>query len=269
MKQSRKEPVFLLEMPHQLRHIIMKRSHMLRACRTRTLFNMGKGGPKSWLQAKLIPAPGESTLESWDKAHELAEKFKRELHQDVFVEPGSRAGRFHSMIEPEARDNQDQNRTDHPFLPDDPIAHTGFAHGPLTGVTGIGGGFGMGSNRSSMGFGAGMGVDIHMPGAMGHQNSGLPPEVEALMANRPATNKSEFTCPAVRELSGWSELPQSRQQMFETEAAQLIKNGLSLDTSGDLPHLERSTLALVRLQPNVSKMLKHFLDEALLPKTTD
>jgi hypothetical protein len=100
MKQSRKEPVFLLEMPHPLRHIIMKRGHLLRGDRTRTLCCMSKGGSKAWLEAKLIPSPGESAEENWDNAHGLAAKFKRQLHSDVYIEPTGDNGRFKEMTSP-------------------------------------------------------------------------------------------------------------------------------------------------------------------------
>src|ERR1700678_4012028 len=96
-KKSRKEPVFLLEMNHPLRQLMMKRGLMLRGSRARTLGVLNKGGQKSWVEVKLIAEAGESADESWDKAHELAGKFKRELQNDVYVEPGSRAGRYHSL----------------------------------------------------------------------------------------------------------------------------------------------------------------------------
>src|SRR5580693_5813423 len=100
MKKTRQEPVFLLEMPHALRHMIMRRGLMLRSSRARTLSCMNKGGPKAWLEAKLIVSPGESEEENWDKAHALAAKFKRELHADVYVEPASEFGRFKDLTSP-------------------------------------------------------------------------------------------------------------------------------------------------------------------------
>ncbi len=35
-------------------------------------------------------------------------------------------------------------------------------------------------------------------------------------------------CPALPDLPGWSDLGRNQQKMFETEAAQLIHNGLKL-----------------------------------------
>ncbi len=72
----------------------MKRGLMLRGRRTRTVSCMNKGGPSAWLEAKLIPNPGEVLEQSWDKAHELAAQFKNQLKSDVYVEPAGDFGRF-------------------------------------------------------------------------------------------------------------------------------------------------------------------------------
>jgi hypothetical protein len=261
MKKTRQEPVFLMEMPHSLRHMIMRRGLMLRSGRTRTLFVLGTGGQKSWLQATLIPSPAESTEESWDKAHELAGRFRCELLQDVFVEPASKAGRYQSLMQqPELEGAGVNPHIASPArMPYEPNRLAGVGPSPQPGM---GSEFAIGPTRNPVGFGGGMsipGLDLRLPSPVSYQKNGLPPDVEAFLSNVPSAKNAQLTCPLLYDLPGWSKLPESRQQMFETEAAQLIKQGLTL--TPHMPHMQRSTLELIRVQPKVSKMLKQFLNE--------
>ncbi|MFA6558392.1 MAG: hypothetical protein WCT03_18375, partial [Candidatus Obscuribacterales bacterium] len=75
-------PSFLIEMSHQMRHIIMKRSYFLRSTRARTLFCREKIAGKSWLEVALAEKPKADVL-PWDQAHSLADRFKAELKADV------------------------------------------------------------------------------------------------------------------------------------------------------------------------------------------
>ncbi len=60
MKKTRKEPIFNIELDHHLRSFIMKRGYVDPRASPLVLFcNMSKAGPKSWLEAKLIPDSGE------------------------------------------------------------------------------------------------------------------------------------------------------------------------------------------------------------------
>jgi hypothetical protein len=283
IKKSRKEPVFLLEMPELLSHLIMKRGQMLRGRRTRTLCYLGKGGSKSWLEAKLIPSPGESTEESWDKAHDLAARFKCELHSDVYVEPAGEHGRFKELISPtigaEPADSDD-------FLYGYPGGGSGL--GASMGsflVPGMPSAFGDTINGHNSGrsnpFGMGMG-NANLPGMPHIQDpikELLPPQVRQAMGmggtSGGATDKGkrlELEFPALRELPGWSALPEGKQKMFEVEAAQLSSGGLlSPDNKqglGDsdirgLPVVatfgDDRALAALTTHPKISAALKCFL----------
>jgi hypothetical protein len=279
-KKSCKEPVFLFEMPHSLSHLIMKRGHMLRGRRTRTLCCLGKGAEKSWLEAKLIVSPGDSIEETWDRAHDLAARFRRELHSDVYVEPAGEHGRFKDMTTP--------------MLPPDLVNPEDYLHGS----SGIGSGIGafmgqsvapglasafgrvIGGHNPGLGnpFAMGLGGNTfpgmpHIPDPM---KDILPPQVRQAMGmgSSPggATDKAkklDLSFPALRELPGWSDLPEAKQKMYEVEAAQLNNTGqLSLGGQQNIgiPSLpvdanfnsERALTSLTN-HPKISGALKHLL----------
>lgn len=266
MKKTHKEPVFILETTPTLRTLILNRGHLLRSCRTRRVSAISGPGPNSWLQAAVVPNPGESKEDTWDKAHQLAALFERELRHDVYVEPGSKAGRYQSTVNPESSPDAEAE----PRATPNSFAHSPFDPGPniSTGLSGLNG-FG-GTGISQIGFGPAHGMaGGRMPDPMANQFSAAPGKIEDLIGDQAKPKQLEVTCPALYELPGWSELKKTKQQMFETEAAQLIKKGLSIEDLESIPPSERSTLELVRLQPDASKSLKRFLNDALaeLPKT--
>jgi hypothetical protein len=83
--------------------------------------------------------------------------------------------------------------------------------------------------------------------------------------------KLDLSFPALRELPGWSELPESKQQMFEVEAAQLHNSGhFALDSedafrvpgqSVDSTIQKERALAALTVHPKISAALKRFMLE--------
>lgn len=88
---------FLIELPGNLRHIIMKRAYFLRALPTRKMFCLQKLGPTAWLE---ITPKEKSEASAWDLCHGIAAKIKGELKQEAYVEPASNAGRHHYLTTP-------------------------------------------------------------------------------------------------------------------------------------------------------------------------
>ncbi|MBS1994643.1 MAG: hypothetical protein JSS83_29225 [Cyanobacteria bacterium SZAS LIN-3] len=287
---DRKEPEFLIEMPHSLRHLIMKRGQMLRSGRTRTMFCLGKGGPKSWLQAKLIPNAGESTEENWDKAHEVAARFKRELHSDVYVEPANEFGRFKEMTAPPLPPEMDSADTfgmpnfgvdGGRTAPSDPFGS--FGVGGPSGFDPFGGmprGHSFGGAFGAVGFGGGHMNIPGMPQLPDPMRDILPPQVRQAMGMGQPTGDSsekakrkELAFPPLRDLPGFSDLPETKQKMFEVEAAQLQgdETAPALPAELELPiptmnmtesiDAER-TLAALSVHPKISAALKRFLLES-------
>jgi hypothetical protein len=128
------QPVFMIEMSQQLRHIIMKRSYFLRSTKARTLFCREKIAGKSWLEVALTEKPKTDVL-PWDQAHNLAERFKAELKADVFVEPAHEAGRHHQLTAP-------KNKNSANLFNDDDVSgnrgHGAFGFDPMAAAAGAG-----------------------------------------------------------------------------------------------------------------------------------
>ena len=263
MKKTRKEPIFNIELDHHLRSFIMKRGYVIRGQRTRTLCNMSKAGPKSWLEAKLIPDSGEPVESTWGRAHRLAGQVNRELHTDVYVEPASKQGRYNEGVSEGQAESSAGAADQGEFLP--PPARPSF--GASLGLP-QGGGFGVGTGVRSV-FGLGSSA---MPGGHGHgpmsHNDILPPQVrEALGEKNGAEKTIHLKCPALYDLPGWSDLGRNQQKMFETEAAQLIHNGLKLAPHESAIEGTLSKVEMLMLQPNISRPLKGFLEQASSPKS--
>lgn len=107
----------------------------------------------------------------------------------------------------------------------------------------------------------------------------LPPKVrQAMGMGGPSgggasdkAKKLDLSFPALRELPGWSELPESKQQMFEVEAAQLHNSGhFALDSedafrvpgqSVDSTIQKERALAALTVHPKISAALKRFMLE--------
>ena len=272
------QPVFMIEMSHQLRHIIMKRSYFLRSTKARTLFCREKIAGKSWLEVALTEKPKTDVL-PWDQAHNLAERFKAELKADVFVEPAHEAGRHHQLTAPKNSPNL--------FNDDDVSGHRGSSpldFDPMSAAMGadifgssvrrsgpVGGQFGMpgmgfsgmpnipglpniGGSHSQFNFG---GTQKHSP------TDFLPAHVREALSVGGDKKTSEITLPALRELPSFCELPEGTRLMYEVEAVQVLQGLMAQVVPFDLgEHSEQSLVALTKLD-SVSKRLKCFLVEAL------
>lgn len=261
-------PAFLIEMSHQLRHIIMKRSYFLRSTRARTLFCLEKIAGKSWLEVALIEKPKADVL-PWDQAHNVAEHFKAELKDDVFVEPANKAGRHHQLTAP-------QNSTDPLSGPKRSDSNRGigaFDFDPMAGMFGSSArrnrsandqfGIGIMSNSGIPSIPGLPNVGGHSPfNAYGLQNQDsadfLPAHVREVLSF--GEKSSEITLPPLRDLPIFAALPETTKQMYEVEAVQVLQ-GLMAQV-GPAEHSEQSLFALVKLD-SVSKHLKRFLVEAL------
>jgi hypothetical protein len=290
---KRNEPSFLLEMPHAMRMLVMKRGHLLRSQRTRTLMCVGKGGQKSWLEASLILGGACGDTKEWDEAHSLAKKCKRELHCDIYVEPAQAEGRFKYLTTPEgATDWSDPADF---MSPGTDGGHFGFGAGLSMGAGGFDasdpfGGFGPGGHGRSQRGGVDMFSSFGMDSSLSKPNiPGMPhipdplkdllplqvreamrmkSDKEKKKAKKPAP---EF--PALRKLPSFAELPESLRMMFEAEARQL--EPVMTQAGGLLPQLPDASmtsqllgpaaderfLAVLSVNPKISATLKKFLLE--------
>ena len=244
------QPVFMIELSHPLRHIIMKRSYFLRSTRARTLFCREQITGSSWLEVTLAEKPKNDVL-PWDQAHNLAERIKAELKADVFVEPAHPGGRHHMLTaidtESQFADSEQNNQSGHAINFD-----------PKAGV------FGGSVRMSGPSFGSqfgmtGMGTTgMPMAGVSGlNSNDFLPAHVkEALSLGEKGR---EMVLPALRVLPAFIELPEATRNMYEVEALQLL--GGVMEQPGAPEH--EYDLGVLSQLPNVSKHLRRFLAQAL------
>lgn len=246
------KPSFLIEMSHQLRHIIMKRSYFLRSTRTSKLLCREKIAGKSWLEVAVV----------------------EKLKTDVFVEPAQEPGRYHQLTAVNDRVNA--------FAGAEPGNGGGFDYDPLAGLFGgsvrrggpAEGQFGM-PGISGLGTASMPGMP-NMPNIPGMPNIGganspfniggmqnpadfLPAHVrEALSLGE---KSSEIILPALRGLPAFCKLPEATGLMYEVEAVQVLQSLTGLVEPCE--HSEQSLVALTKLD-NVSKRLKRFLAEAVI-----
>lgn len=281
------QPAFLIEMSHQLRHIIMKRAYFLRGARARTMFCREKIAGKSWLEVTLAEK-GAPPLCIWDAAHMLADKVRAELKADVFVEPAEKPGRHHHLITPKS--NSSDSFGSHSPTPQktDPFSSSMG----ISGMSGFGRQHGGGSPGMSS-FGApsfGMpsfglpnipglnnipglknvaGMPSVSPFGMNGPNSNdfLPAQVREALSFGESQPDEQFALPALRELPAFGRLPETTQYMFEVEALQILRE--SSVTAGDImPAFDVGVsgiaeLSRLRNAPGVSRRLKAFLESNL------
>lgn len=251
------QPVFMIEMSHALRHIIMKRSYFLRSTRSRTLVCREQIAGKAWLEVSLAKKPKNDVL-LWDHAHHLAERFKAELKADVFVEPAQVGGRHHKLT---AIDTESPSVSNELTGQSSPARAFGFD--PQSEVFGRSvrvSGPGFGRQFGMLGLGANNVTGNGMPGSILPGSSGmdsmdfLPAHVKEALSS-----ESEMVLPSLRQLPAFLELPEATKNMYEVEALQVLR--AVLDQPGASEH-EHGLVALLQL-PNVSKHLRRFLEQAL------
>jgi hypothetical protein len=265
---KRTEPAFLLELPHAMRQLVMKRGYLLRSQRTRTLMCVGKGGQKSWLEAALISkaGDGQNAEENWDSAHALAGKCKRELHCDVYIEPATSNGRFKYLTTPEETSDwmnpaelMGHGEDGNLFNMGVSMGGAGFGGSDLFGAISAGlGGFGgmseFGGPEQSRRSGGDMFGSFGLPNmpnipGMPHipdpMKDLLPPQVREAMGQKEEKAKAKKLAPefpALRKLPGFSNLPESQRMMFEAEAREL--EPVAVDAGGLMPELPMPNLAM-------------------------
>jgi hypothetical protein len=242
---------FLIELPGNLRHIIMKRAYFLRAMPTRKMFCLQKLGPMAWLE---ITPKEKSQANAWDICHSIAAKIKGELRQDAYVEPASIAGRHHYLTTPseaqeDAFDLGNSNNLLNKFNPHSQGRNATIMD-PMAALTGSGAGMNL------PGFGSGL---------PGHGMNGIPgmPHIPSIQDFLPANMQGQKQRPklafgAIKELPGWDELAENTKLMFEVEAALLAEQASSVMTALG----EVSLLFTIATAPNISKKLRAFLERA-------
>lgn len=241
MKKVREVPSFLIELPHSISHIILKRRYLLRNQKSEGVNPLRKDGSSSWLKTAIAPVSLSEPGETWNNAHTLSEKFQLEIGQHVYVEPASKVGIYASLF----GDSQTEEPEAEPSSNDlQPRTH-----------------FGVGSTvKSNIGLGGG-GLSFNPASPSMSAMSFLPAQAQQAIKDQTAQSK-DVRCPMLYTLSGWMELSEVKRKMFETECAQVIKSGMN---NHDTPVGEYSTLALVAIQSSTSRALKSFLHQALKP----
>lgn len=241
-------PSFLIELPGNLRHIIMKRAYFLRALPTRKMFCLQKLGPMAWLE---ITPKEKSEANAWDICHGIAAKIKGELRQEAYVEPASIAGRHHYLTTPaeaqsDAFDFGSANNLLNQFNPYSQGRNANSLMDPMAALTGKG--------MSMPGFGSGLpGHGMNIPG-MPH----IPSIQDFLPANAQGQQqRPKLAFGAIKELPGWEELAENTKLMFEVEAALLAQEASAVMILGEV-----SLLFTIAAAPNISKKLKAFLEGA-------
>jgi hypothetical protein len=253
MKQT-----ILIEASHRLGHIVMKRRRLHLNGGASGLQMAMRRPDKSWLSAYV-----EACENPWDAAHSAAAKLKAELKEQVYAEPGEKAGRFSELTAPDMPMGDSSGMEG--FNPNpNPDRSANFGASPFA-LPGAPGG---GNIHGMPGFGSSFVPGIpHSGGFAGFGNmqmptvpdplAFLPAQVRGMLggqAQEKSHSKGRLTCPALYELPGWSELPEALQQMFEVEACQVLaEHSFGLDVDGGLSKL---------LAAPLSKALRKFLDGA-------
>jgi hypothetical protein len=243
MKGSHKEPVFNIELDHQLRHLIMKRGHLIRGQRTRTVFVTTKTAAKSWLEAKLITGPGEAQSSNWDQAHELAVKIERELHTQVYVEPAAKSGRYNSLVF--ASQSQEEVPQSQPA-----------AFSPAPGVSDSASSFARHLSPFQTAASPFQNMPtLSVPDPMAHLTGMIQTQSQSVRRH------PKLKCSALYNIPKWEGLSVNEQMMFETESAQLIDEGLAGYPSRGTPDEDSPNIEMLFKHPNISRKLKRFLTE--------
>lgn len=280
---NRESTQMLVEMPAMLGTIVTKRGRVLRDGGSKGASTLLKSKEKMWVATSVQRAAtsgdpqsagsGINPGDDWDSAHAVAAKLKSEFGKSIYVEPEG-AGRFHEIVSPPVDSMM-------------PSAASGSGFGQAA-PAGFGSPFSSHGNRPSGsgiinggGIGAGMfGLNSAMAGrGMTDPLAAIRPywpSADDFMARPEADLLSQFgdgdtansngrkkklQFSALRTARGWSELAESTQQMFEVEAAQLTSNGLQSQLGMTVVD-EYSALAVLVLQPGISKALRRFIEQA-------
>lgn len=240
MKKSQEVPSFLIELPHSISSIILRRRYLLRSQKSRVVNALKRSGSSAWIKVGIASSSLLEPNDTWNNAHMLADKFQVELRQQAYVEPSSKAGIYVSLF--------GENQVDDPAS--EPSANPSL---PRISV-------GVGSTvKSNIGLG-GAGYEMTIRSfTPAHPNSFLPEQAQQAIKEQTALSK-DVRCPLLYKLNGWTELSDVKRKMLETECAQIIKAGMN---NHETPTGDYTTLALVASQASASRALKSFLHRAL------
>lgn len=255
----KKSTHLLVEMPSMLGNIVTKRGRLLRDGGSRGVSTLLKSKDKSWL-ATTIEASG------WDAAHKVAAKLKREFGQSVYAEPDGE-GRFRELTSPETNGAFDNELGADLGMPgmgasgpgaSPHFGSSGSPFGANSDLFGGIGGFCRNNSRSNDPFSANM---PHIPSATDF----LPKHVTDMMGmgaskEASASRKKSLKFAALHTVSGWLELAESTQKMFEVEAAQLMNNGFQSEAGLDVVD-DYSALVVLAFQPGISHALRNFIEQ--------
>jgi len=241
MKKSQEVSSFLIELPHSISSIILRRRYLLRSQKSQVVNALKKSGSSAWIRAGIAASSLPEPHDTWNNAHMLADKFQVELGQQAYVEPSSKAGIYVSLFGEDQADEPAREPSANPFLPRISV--------------------GVGSTvKSNIGLG-GAGFEMTRYFTPAAPYSFLPEQAQQAIKEQTALNK-DVRCPLLYKLNGWKDLSDAKRKMFETECAQIIKAGMN---NRETPTGDYTTLALVASQSSASRALKSFLHRALNP----
>lgn len=216
MKKTDNTIRLLVETSATVKHLALKRGRLFAVGSNIPVRSLATPTKQQWLSAEL-PA---NNKKPWDLAHEIADKTKRDLGQVAFVEPdvaGNGESRYSRLLHPHLPATpraQRQSPMNIPEfgLPGRPAAsRTNSPFGPTVG-------------------GAGMGMNMNMPG-IPDPLAGIMPQIpgDVFGGNtlaEPFGDSDRASVDLVRKsfeaLPQWSGLSTAKQEMYVTEAAQLV-----------------------------------------------
>jgi hypothetical protein len=260
----------LIELPSMLSHIVAKRGRVLRDGGSSGVSTLMKDKTKAWVATSV---PSSANKLPWDEAHEVAAKLKKEFGSAVYVEPQATAGRFRQLTSPNSTPTEPDNMGS---MPANPLlaatsagprgfgalaAGPGSMFAPTLNPMALGGDHKGGQAAFGLPAGGSDQLAGHMP-QMPSIADFLPKEVADLLVQADKGSSGiELDWPAIRSAHGFVDLPTATQMMFEVEAAQLMNNGYQPQVGLDIID-EYSALVVLAMQPNISKVLRKFLDTA-------
>ncbi len=262
-KAESEQPVLdlLIEASAAAAVLITRRRRLFRAGGSIFVGELLRKDGKIWLKASLPVASIERN--NWDLAHETAARYKKEFGQSPYIEPDRTGGRYDALVQAgkgtdphmspmdsvPSRAAWDPNAMIESLMPK--IPHVGLAGN--MGIPGFGG-------RGNAGIG-GFGIpDLNM-GMQGLAQFGPAGQSQDVMdlLNQPrlgATEETEISVPALREVAGFEKVPAGTAKMLEVEASQLL---LSQMPGVPAAAHNRASLAAITKLPQCSRVLRAFL----------
>lgn len=224
----KQEEAFLIELPHAVAQIALKRRYLLRSYRTNSVQQVAKTARTSWLRVVKEASLGGKT--GWSFAYLLAEKIKHEFRQEAYVEPAHVDGRLKDILSPrpKAQPMKAKPFQNHAIIHNDPFRDSVFLE-----------------NQEN---------SVCMP-KLPTFESLLPPEARESLEL--FSSQSRLCVSVLRETTGWLELEPWQQKMFEVEAALTLEQLYSATMSQS--QYSRDSLTLLLSAGHCSEELMKFL----------